>query len=163
MNTRQRPPPRPWWQRAALLGQAAWFFGNLYEGVVGVPQLLADARTQRASRLFGTGSPVRYYAPIAPVVIGATGVALVRSWWSGGDRRLIMVAAGSTTTAAALSAYLVRSVNLRLLTSDEPLSDRDRRRMILTWHSTNMVRLGALAVASASLSHTTSVLPPTST
>jgi hypothetical protein len=148
---------RTWWRTAARFGQAAWFFGNLYEGLVGVPQLVADARVQRAPRLIGPGSPVRYFAPVAPLALGGTTVALVDSWRSGGDRRLITATAVSTASAAALSAYLIRSVNRRLLISDELLSERDRYRLIVTWHRTNVVRLVALTVASASLSRVTSV------
>ena len=45
---------------AARLGQAAWFFGNLYEAVVGMPQLLADVRSEsERTGPLGTGSPVR--------------------------------------------------------------------------------------------------------
>jgi hypothetical protein len=68
---------------------------------------------------------------------------------------LITATAVSMAAAAALSAYLIRSVNLHLLTSDEPLSEHDRHRMVATWHGTNAVRLVALAVAAASLSRIT--------
>jgi hypothetical protein len=104
----------------------------------------------------GPGSPVRYYAPAAPLAFGGTAVALVGSWRSGGDRYLITATAVSMASAAALSAYLIRSVNVQLLISDEPLSERDRHRLVATWHRTNAVRLVALAVASASLSRVTS-------
>jgi len=153
MNTRTNSRPvRSGWQTAARLGQAAWFFGNLYEGLVGVPQLLAHAQPRRAPGLIAPGSPIRYYAPAAPLAFGATTVTLVNRWHSGGDRRLITATAVSTAAAAGLTAYLIRSVNLRLLTSDEPLSAQDRDRLVATWHRTNAVRLVALAVASVSLS-----------
>ncbi|MGH3320282.1 MAG: hypothetical protein ACRDN9_08895 [Streptosporangiaceae bacterium] len=54
----------------ARLGYAHWFFGNLYEAVVNVPELLATAPgvanghgTSRA--VFRRGSPVPYYLPAA--------------------------------------------------------------------------------------------------
>lgn len=147
---------RSWWGEVARLGQAAWFFGNLYEGLVGMPQLLADARSVRAPRLLGSGSPVRYYALAAPLAFGATPVALLECWNAGGNRRLVTTTAASTVSAATLSAYLIRSVNLPLLTSDEPLNERDVHRMVATWHLVNGVRLGTLAVALASLSRLTS-------
>jgi len=103
---------------------------------------------------------VRYYAPVAPLAFGATTVTLVKTWRSGGDRRLITASAVSMASASALSAYLVRSVNLRLLASDEPLSEDDRRRMFAVWHRMNAVRLVALAVATASLSRVTSEPDP---
>lgn len=148
---------RPWcsWRTAARLGLTAWFFGNLYEGLVGMPQLLADAQPRRAPGLMGPGSPVRYYAPAAPLAFGGTTVSLVKSWKSGSDRRSITVTTVSLASAAALSAYLIRSANLHLLTSDTALSEHDRHRMVATWHATNAMRLVALAVAWASLSRAT--------
>lgn len=124
-----------------------------------MPQLLGYARSNRAPGILAPGSPVRYYIPVAPPAFGATTVALVRSWRSHGDRRMIKVTAASLASATALSAYLIRSLNVRLLTSDEPLSEGDLRRMVAIWHMTNAVRLGALAVAFASLSHVTSERP----
>jgi len=104
---------------AARLGLASWFFGNLYEAVVDMPQLLADARQQRAPRLLGPGSPLRYYAPTAPLTLAATTATLVDRWRTDGDKRMIAAAAVSTALATALSAYLVRTVNLRLLRADD--------------------------------------------
>jgi hypothetical protein len=135
------------WAVVARLGQVHWFFGNVYEAMVDMPQLLADARSNRAPKLLGAGSPLRYYLPAAPVTLAATAATLIGSWRSGGDRRLIITAAVSTVSATALTAYLVRSVNLRLLRSDEPLNATERRRLIQTWHRGNLVRLLALAVA----------------
>lgn len=116
-----------------------------------MPQLLADARSRRLG-LLGTGSPVRYYVPVAPLALGATAATLLRSWRADGDRRAITATAVSLASAAGLSGYLIRSVNVRLLTSEKPLGERERRRLVATWHVVNAVRLGALAVAMASLS-----------
>ena len=140
-------PSRSSWRVAARLGQLAWLFGNLYEGVVGVPQLLGDARAKRAPSLLGAGSPVRFYAPVAPLALGATAVTLVKSWRDGNDQRLIATVAGSTAVATVLSAYLIRTVNVPLLVSAEPLPDGSRRRLIRTWHLMNAVRLVALVAA----------------
>jgi hypothetical protein len=143
--------PRVPWAAVARLGQVHWFFGNVYEAVVDVPQLLADARPDREPRLLGAGSPVRYYAPAAPVTLIATAAALVDSWRSGGDKRAITVAAASTTSALALTAYLIRTVNLRLLKSTESLGATESHRLIKAWHRGNLVRLLALAVAMGAL------------
>ena len=80
--------------RIAKAGQAAWLFGNLYEGAVGVPQLLGWAQAERPPGLLTTGSPVRYFAPIAPLALGTTTSTLIRSWRSGQDRRPVAAAAG---------------------------------------------------------------------
>lgn len=143
---------QPWWLRAARVGQAAWFFGNLYEGLVGLPQLLADARPERPPGLLAVGSPVRYFAPVAAVALGPTGITLVKSWRAGADRSLIAASATSVGSALALSAYLIRTINIPLLIDSEPLAGSDRDKLAARWHRVNAVRLVALAGASAALS-----------
>ena len=129
-----------------------WLVGNLYEGLVGMPQVLADARPSRPPGLLTRGSPVRYYLPSAPLALGATGVALVQSWRSGGDRQLTIAAGSSVVSALALSGYLIQTVNRPLLTGDGPLTEVERRRLVSTWHRVNAVRILALAAASSTLS-----------
>ena len=137
------------WAALARLGQAHWFAGNAYEAAVDMPALLADARPNREPRLLGPGSPLRYYAPAAPVTLVSTGVTLVSGWRSGADRRAVAVSVVGTLVAAALTGYLVKAVNLRLLRGEEPLGDDERRRLVRTWHRANLVRLAALAVTAA--------------
>lgn len=142
---------RAWW-RAALIGQTAWLVGNLYEGVVGLPQLLAAARSRRAPGLLGPGSPVRYYAPVAPLALGATTVTMINSWRGGGNRRLVTTTAGSLGTAVLLSLYLIRTVNLPLIVSGEALADERQRQLVRRWHRINAVRLVLLSAALAAAS-----------
>jgi hypothetical protein len=147
---------RSGWNRAAQLGQAAWLIGNLYEGLVGMPQLLADARPTRSPGLLTAGSPVRYYLPIAPLALGAHGVVLLQSWRTGGDRRLIAAAGTSTASALALSGYLIQTVNRPLISGTGRLSEVDEHRLVSTWHRVNAVRLMALAAATVASSRLTS-------
>lgn len=137
------------WARAARLGQSVWLVGNFYEGAVGMPQLLADARQRRAPGLFTSGSPVRFYAPVAPLALGATAVSLVQNWRSGGDRVMITATGASVVMSLILSGYLITTVNRPLLTGVEPLTEADRRRLVSIWHRGNAARLVTLAVASA--------------
>jgi hypothetical protein len=61
----------------AQLAYAHWFFGNLYEAVVRVPDRIAKGYEpgrgdRRVASVLSSGSPVRYFLPGVPVVIGAT-------------------------------------------------------------------------------------------
>ncbi|WP_433260545.1 DUF1772 domain-containing protein [Actinosynnema sp. CS-041913] len=157
MRNRSSSPARPSrsrWAVIAGVGQAHWFFGNAYEAMVDMPRLLADAQPNRSPGLLRAGSPLRYYLPAAPVTVVATAAALVDSWRSGGDRRAITTAAAGTASAAALTAYLVKRVNLRLLRSGKPLSATERRSLATTWHRGNLARLAALTVAAWALRRT---------
>jgi hypothetical protein len=102
-----------WVATAARIGRAAWFFGNSYEAAVGVPQLISSAN--RRAGILATGSPVRYFAPVAPAAVGGTAAVLVESWRSGGDRRAVAAATATLGAALGLSAYLIRSINVPLL------------------------------------------------
>lgn len=154
--------PRPW---AAItrFGQAYWFFGNLYEAVVDVPQLLADAHGQRPPRLLGPGSPVRYYAPVAPLTLAATAATLIDRWRGGGSKSMIAAAAVATVSAVAMTGYLVRTVSLPLLRGNTPMSATERRRLIRTWHRTNAVRMVALVGASLAMRRTAAASSGTAT
>src|SRR6266699_2685096 len=116
---------RPPWPAAARLGQVSWFFGNVYEAVVDMPQLLLDAQQRRRPGLLSPGSPLRYYAPVAPLTVVATTAALIDSWRSGGDKRMIVAAAANTAAAVALTGYLVRTVNVRLLSGALPVDSSE--------------------------------------
>jgi hypothetical protein len=138
------------WAAIAGIGQVHWFFGNLYEAAVDMPRLLADARPNREPRLLGAGSPLRYYLP-APVTLASTAAALSGLWRSGADRRVVLTAAAGTASATALTAYLVKTVNLPLLHDGEPLSPEERDKLVTTWHRGNLARLACLVVAGAAL------------
>jgi hypothetical protein len=119
--------------------------------MVDMPRLLADAQPNREPRLLGPGSPVRYYLPAAPLTLIATAVTLADGWRSGAHRGAIVTAAASTASAAALTAYLVRTVNLRLLHSRVALDDAECSRLVTAWHRGNLVRLSLLVVAAGAL------------
>src|SRR5262245_51395216 len=126
----------------ARCGRAAWFFGNAYEGVVAVPQLIASAK--RPAAILASGSPVRYFAPVAPAAVGGTATVLVQSWRAGGDRRGIVAAAATLGAAVGVSAYLIASINVPLLRAK--IAKDEQPRLIARWHRGNTARLGLLAV-----------------
>jgi hypothetical protein len=125
----------------ARLGRAAWFFGNAYEAAVGVPQLIASAN--RHAGVLTTGSPLRYFGPVAPAAVGGTAAVLVRSRQTGADRRAVAAAAATLGAALGLSAYLIRSINIPLLKGE--VDEEVRPRLITRWHRGNAVRLCLLA------------------
>lgn len=46
-----------------------WLFGNLYEQVVWIPQLLVNPRPGSLVGVFAAGSPIYYYLPWAPLCV----------------------------------------------------------------------------------------------
>jgi hypothetical protein len=131
------------------LGQVAWLCGNVYEAAVDMPELLSLARPKRRPGLLGVGSPVRYFAPIAPAAIGASTVDLVAAWRSRRQRHLVVAAVAGLVSAVGLSGYLIRTVNVPLLTGGQ-LEPAEQERLVARWHRVNAVRVAALAVAMGS-------------
>jgi hypothetical protein len=87
---------------SAQLGYAHWCFGN--EAVVRVPDRLTKdyapgVADRRLAFVRSAGSPVRYYRPGVPVVLGATPSALVAGWTSRHDRPWL----GATAVSALLA------------------------------------------------------------
>ncbi len=143
-----RPRRRTRWATAAAeLGRLQWLGGNLYEAAVNMPRLLVDAQPNRRPGLLAAGSPLRYYLPTAPVVFVASAASLAHDWRAGGDRRAVAVAAAGTASSAALTAYLVRAVNLQLLRGSTSLDADGTDRLIKTWHRGNLMRMLCLTVA----------------
>lgn len=133
----------------AKIGLAAWFFGNVYEGAVGLPQLLAYAQPERPPGLLTAGSPVRYFAPVAPAALVSTGISLVEGWRAGEDRRILAARATSIIGALALTGYLIRSVNVPLLKAGKPLTDLEKTYLCGRWQQANAVRVALVGVALA--------------
>jgi hypothetical protein len=146
---------RSWILTIARVSHMQWFFVNLYEAVVGMPGRLADehdsgSRPPHRGPL-APGSPARYHVPAAPVVAGSSLAALVTGLRHDGDRPALAVAAGSSLVATALTGYLVRTVNLRLLDDGPPIGGDERQQLLDRWHGVNRLRLALLAVASIAL------------
>jgi len=85
----------------AQLGHAHWLFGNVYEAVVKIPERLAIEASDRAgdrgnagpTSVLGPGSPVPYYAPVAPVALASTAAAVIAGWGDRGARRWLTIEA----------------------------------------------------------------------
>ncbi|MFF2028705.1 hypothetical protein [Arthrobacter sp. NPDC058192] len=118
---------------AAEFTHAHWFFGNLYEALVKIPdRVAASAASAELPRApFGAGSPGRYYAPVAPLNVPLVCSALVAGWNRSGSRSWLLLAAASSAVGGAATAYLLRSVNPELFFSPQPL-DPTRRKPLLT-------------------------------
>jgi len=135
------------WPGLAVSGQVLWLCGNLYESIVDVPRLLRDAQPRRRPGLLKPGSPLRYYAPTAPLALAATAATLMNGWRSGGNKRVIGTAAAHMAVAVGLTAYLVRKVNVPLLTGTGSIDDAEQQRMLRIWRRVNAVRVAAVVGA----------------
>ena len=133
----------------AKVGLAAWFFGNVYEGAVGLAQLLAYAQRDRPAGLLTAGSPARYFAPLAPPALVSTVISLAQDWRAGEDRRIVAARATSFIGALALSGYLIPFVNVPLLAAGRSLSDLEWAELCARWHQVNAVRVVLVGVALA--------------
>jgi Domain of unknown function (DUF1772) len=139
----------------AQLGHAEWFFGNIYEAVVKIPERLSrrgfdhgDARINADSTsVLGPGSPVRYYAPVAPITIASTAAAVVTGWGVEGARRWLAIATGCSVAGLTLTAYLIRAVNLKVMFAATPPPPAERDARIRLWYRLNVVRIATTGAA----------------
>jgi Domain of unknown function (DUF1772) len=134
-----------WMSWLALLLLAQWFFGNLYEAIALMPNLMPIIALKSRAReaLFKTkvGSPIAYYVPASAPVLLLLAVLTVTAL----DRHTagvpyIVSACGLVFAGGALTVYIVRSVNLELFF--EPPTDLVRAgRLLAKWQRLNHVRL----------------------
>ena len=134
----------------AQLAHAQWFFGNVYEAVVRLPERLAysvdGGIDQRPASVLGPGSPVRYYVPAAPVGVASTLGALITSRGDARARRWLAISTGCWVSGAAVTAYLVRRVNIKLFFAVDPAAPPppvDREALLHIWYRLNVLRIAA--------------------
>jgi hypothetical protein len=134
-----------WMSWLALLLLAQWFFGNLYEAIALVPNLmpLIALKSRAGEALFKTKarSPIAYYVPASALALLLLAVltimALLRH---GAGAPYILSACGFVFAGGALTVYIVRSVNLELFF--EPPADLVRAgRLLSKWRMLNYIRL----------------------
>ena len=140
----------------AKLGYAQWLFGNIYEGVVKIPERLATDPNRTA--VLGPGSPLRYYAPVLPVTVATTAAALITGWGVEGARRWLAMTAGCSISGLAITGYLVRRVNLKVMFASRPPPQAQRDALIDLWHRLNLVRIAAATGALFAAYRTNSVI-----
>jgi len=134
----------------AQLGYAQWLFGNVYEAVVRVPDLLSAELSDtdgRGGSILGPGSPVRYYLLAPPVALVGTVGAVINGLGNPRSRRWLTVSAGCGVAGAALTGYVVRKVNLRLFFAAEPPPPAERDALLRIWYRVNALRTAAVAGA----------------
>jgi len=132
---------------------AHWFFGNVYETLVKIPDRVAgsEASTELSRRPFGTGSPGRYYVPLAPLNVPLAAASLLAGWNRPETRPWLTAAAVSSAAGGAATAYILRSLNPKLFFSPHPLDEADRKPLLARWYRVHTVRLAASAVAFAAI------------
>jgi hypothetical protein len=140
-----------WMSWLVLLLLANWFFGNLYEAIALVPNLmpLIALKSRASEALFETKarSPIAYYVPASalalPLLAVLTITALLRH---AAGASYLLSACGLVLAGGALTVYIVRSINLELFF--EPPADLVRAgRLLANWQMLNYLRL-TLSLAS---------------
>jgi len=129
----------------AQIGYAQWFFGNLYEWIVRVPNhLAADGHLES---VLSAGSPVLYYLPGLTIVIGATVAALITGWKCRMERWRFSVLALSVSAGLIGTAYLVWAVNLKVFMVNHSVPSGELDRLLALWYRANAMRLATTAWA----------------
>jgi hypothetical protein len=135
----------------SLLLLAQWFFGNLYEAVAFVPNLVSlfELTNATGEALFRSKrrSPVAYYLPsvalVAPITI-TLAVISIRDHAPGAD--FLVATCVLLFVGVGITFYTVLKVNLDLFF--KPQVDLTRtRKLLLTWTVLNFVRLPAAAAS----------------
>jgi len=96
----------------AQVGYASWFFGNLYEAIVKVPDRIAHGELLASALSFG--SPVLYYIPGMILILVGTFLLIGLAWRMHGARRMLVAVAVCVALGVLVTGYLVPTVNLKL-------------------------------------------------
>jgi hypothetical protein len=133
----------------SLFGLALWFFGNLYEGIVIAPNLLADPIKKLAywQGFFTLTNPLYFYIPIAPLASLATFVSyFCTPQEKAAVKRHLRSASLFVFLGLILGVFIVIRINLRLFFGDiSQLSGNTIYRLSLLWNILNILRLMLLS------------------
>lgn len=114
------------------------------ERLASEPRDAAPAGTGPGSlSALASGSPLRYYAPIAPITLPATAAAGRTGWEIEGARPWLAMTAGCSIAGLAISGYLIRTVNLKVMFASTPPPPAERASLIGTWYQLKLARIAA--------------------
>jgi hypothetical protein len=134
----------------ALWGLALWFFGNLYEGVVIAPNLLANPvpKVRYWQAFFTVTNPVFFYIPLTP--LAALTIFLLYFKTAKENialKRHLGYAAFFLIVALGLSIFIITQINLQLFFGAIPRVPGKAYQLSALWNILNTVRLIFLAGA----------------
>jgi len=134
----------------SLFGIAMWFFGNLYEGIVLMPNTLFGSvqKLQAWQNLFVESNPAYFYL-IANLAVVATWILFFRTPKESTDiKRLLKYASLILLAAIVLSVYIITQINLKFFFGD--LSKYDTVQIhsaAVLWNVLNSIRVVLVGAA----------------
>jgi len=126
----------------SLFFTACWFFGNLYEEIVIVPNQLSD--TYRALQLwqsyFTVTNPIYYYVPFTQIAVVVIWILFFTSKQLK-EKQLLKKAAICGTIAIALTILIVTQINMKLFYGDLNKYKDQLYSLVIMWLFGNALRL----------------------
>lgn len=140
----------------ALFTHAMWFFGNLYEGLVFIPNGLRASREVFAqfNAYFAVTKPYWYYVPLTHLgALALLAAAVGQRRAPRGEARVeLRLASLASGLAIVLTVFIVVHYNTRLWLGDvRGLDDQALWSLTLQWGLWNLLRLVLVGVAGAGI------------
>lgn len=128
-----------------LFFMAYWFFGNLYEEIVMVPNHLADpsAVLTAYQGYFVLSSPTYYFVPVTQLAV----VVLFVLYGNAKEikqRQLLKRAAGFAVLAIVATILIVTQINAKLFVPNFVQYEEQLSRLSLLWLSGNLLRMACV-------------------
>jgi hypothetical protein len=126
----------------ALFFIAYWFFGNLYEQIVMIPNQLVDSyETMKAYQAyFKVSNPIFYFVPLTQLAVIVTWILHFRAI-DENQKRLLKKASIFGLLSLLLTAIIVTQINLKLFSADLELIKDQLYTLSLWWLIGNAVRI----------------------
>lgn len=138
------------WLHFALFGLALWFFGNLYEEVILMPNWLAAPIDvlEAYNHYYSVVIQYHYYVPITQLGVI---ILIVLCFTQNPARQLgegnLRRAAVWGTLAIALTVWIVLSINLKLFIGELMQTEAQAHQLGLIWMIGNAARLFCVGMA----------------
>jgi hypothetical protein len=143
----------------ALFAHAMWFFGNLYEEMVIVPNGVSAtvAKIGAFNAYFSVARQYNYYVPLTQ--LGTLALVAAAIGWRHEARLRLRVPAAASVLAFALTAFIIVHYNLRIWTGAvSALSAAELHSLVWQWGVANLLRIVLVGGAALGLLRARDVL-----
>jgi hypothetical protein len=133
----------------SLFGMTMWFFGNLYEAIVIVPNMLTNSilKAKLWQDFFVITNPVFYYIPISPSAVLTTVFLYFKTSQRNSTlKRRLKFATIFGLIASALGIIIITRINLKLFFGDVEKISETAHYLSVWWNILNAVRVLLLLV-----------------
>lgn len=138
----------------SLFGITMWFFGNLYEAIVIVPNMLTNSilKAKLWQDFFETTNPAYFYIPFSPIAVLTTLFLYIKTPKKNTTlKRKLKLSTIFGLIALGLGIVIITQINLKLFFGEVEKISASAHYLAVLWNILNVIRVLLLLVVVSNL------------